>query len=202
MKRPKRITDTPRNDWQYKQPETGMPFKEQHYNTLQCKVWEHRSSLPELNMDVSGGWEVRLWNDVCLQNQHVECEEVSDPGKTLGMGDIFRFLRNMAEWIKGGMQLVHEQEAERRASLCTSGAGGLPCPYNKSLKHCWGCHGAGKLLDEAVGNRRTSVDATLESCTYCSCTLKAKVWLPNEAIQVDHPENTPSFCWLKKENQL
>lgn len=197
MKKPRDTVTTPQDDWQYKQPDTGKEFKHSNPNVLFHQVWEHRLSLPDYGMDVSGGWKDRLWNDICDQNPYLLCDSTEDKGTWVGMGDIWRFLWSMKDWVTGGMKLVEPEVAEKRARVCTGADSGKACPNNQAINSCWGCKGVGRLLDSLLGPRTIPSASKLETCAACKCLLRAKVWLPQEAIHFD-PEKTPSFCWMNQ----
>lgn len=194
MRRPKDTTTTPNGNWAYKQPETGKEFNHPHIKVLISQVWEHRIALPSKGMDVSGGWQDRLLNDICAQNEWILCEDTQDRGVWAGIGDVWRFLQSLGDLVLSNEKSVPQEEAERRASICLSGASGRPCPYNQHIDGCLGCKGAGKAIEAIVGKKSTSQDKNLHVCTACGCALKIKVHLPLEVVHVDESK-LPSFCW-------
>lgn len=196
MKKPRDTVTTPNGDWRYQQPETEKSFKHPNPSVLFSQVWSHRLSLPHLNMDVSGGWKDRLWHDICTQNEYLLCDDKEDKGTWVGMGDIWRFLMNMTEWIAGGLQFVDQQEAEWRARICTGADSGKACPKNQAIGACWGCKGISKMLHSLIGDRKTTQTDKLETCTACKCALRAKIWLPKEAAKIP-ADQAPSFCWAR-----
>lgn len=200
MKRPRDTIKTPQGGWSYTQPETGKAFNHTNPSVLFDQVWDHRMSLPHYNMDVSGGWKERLNHDLCIQNEYLLCEDTEDRGSWVGMGDIWRFLQNMGEWMAQGMRLVPQEVAEKRARICTGADSGKMCPNNQSIGACWGCKGILNALSSLIGDRTTSQTNRLETCSVCKCALRAKVWLPQSAVKIDK-EKAPSFCWATKDEE-
>jgi hypothetical protein len=62
--------------WLYIQPETQMPFRHACLTVLIKQVHAHRFGLPEMKMDLGEGWEDRLKDDICQQNDWIACIEV------------------------------------------------------------------------------------------------------------------------------
>jgi hypothetical protein len=194
MKKPRNMTDTPKGDWAYRQPETDMPFREQHPKALEAAVFEHRLSLPGLQLDTTGGWQARLWHDICQQNEYLDCVDTEDPGRYPNLADVWNWVLSMNDWRKTGLDVVTQQEAESRAAIC------VKCPHNKVVAGCFGCHGVGEAISNLIGGKKTSLDANLHQCGVCNgCMLGPKVFLPLEVIRTEtYQDKLPSFCWLKK----
>lgn len=190
IKRPRDLRSTPRQWWNYRQPETGQVFSHPHPKALQRMVFEHRLDRPELGLDVSSGWQERLLSDICHQDERIDCYDVDEPLKIPSVADVLRWAGSMADWALSGLKVVPQDEAERRASIC------LSCPYNKPIAGCFGCKGAGDVIRALTKGARTSVDERLYGCEKCSgCALVAKVHLPLEVIHADGLD-LPSFCWI------
>lgn len=200
MKRPRDTVTTPRDGWSYTEPCTGKKFWHTSIKVLTGMVWNHRMSLPDLQMDVDGGWQDRLLHDICLQNEHLVCDDTEDKGRWVGMGNVWRFIETMTSWVMRGGGFVTQEEAERRATICSSGMDGKPCKHNEHINGCMGCKGIGSALGKILNGRTTSKDQELNVCTACGgCALKAKVWFPREVISVDESK-LPSWCWEKTQN--
>lgn len=112
------------------------------------------------------------------------------------------FTQFLWNWKLGGSQLVDQNTANIRASIC----GG--CHNNKVggdvRSGCGVCNKMGnKVLDKIrddiiVGNRSTG-DALLKTCAICGCDLKISVWIPNSVLlSIDDANAYPEFCWKKK----
>lgn len=200
MKKPRDTKTTPNGNFTYLQPETQKPFEHSNPNAMFHEIWAHRMSLPHYNMDVSGGWKDRLWHDICLQNEYLLCDDTEDKGEWVGMGDIWRFLLNMGEWLAQGMRLVPQEVAEKRARICTGADTGKPCPNNQHIGACWSCKGIFSTLSALIGERKTTQNESLQTCSACKCALRAKIWLPQEAVKVDSTK-VPSFCWMARDTE-
>lgn len=198
MKRPADMTSTPRGDWTYRQPETDMPFRAQHPKVLEAEVLAHRMSLPDLHMDTASGWRVRLWNAVCEQNPNIPYEDTEEPRYFPSLLDVWRFIQTMWNWRTQGGEFVPQEEAERRANICLTGANGQRCQYNQVFAPCLGCHGYAEDMDRLVEGRKTSRDAELHICTACGgCRIPVKIHFPLESLSVDESK-LPPWCWQKK----
>lgn len=196
MKSPRDLKTSPQGGWKFQEPQTGKLFEASHPNVLLHDVWQHRISLPEKGMDVSGGWQERFWSEYCSQNEHVLCEDAEDKGSWIGMGDIWRYIHTLGDLVLSDEKTVPQEEAERRASICLTGAQGRPCPNNQYVDGCLGCKGAAKVIQAITGNKTTSKDSQLHACTACGCLLKIKIHLPLDTIHVDE-SRLPSFCWQR-----
>ena len=192
------MISTPKGDFRYEQPETGMKFRAQHPKALENEVYSHRLSLPDLQLDTTGGWKERLWHDVCQQNEWLDCEDTEDPGRFPNLADVWGWVTSMNDWRKSGFDIVSQEEAERRASICAGGDGKPACPHNKHVSGCLGCRGVGEAISNLIGGRKTSKDQNLHQCSVChGCMLGPKVFLPLEVINTEpYREKLPSFCWL------
>jgi len=173
------------NQWRYVQPETGVVFTAFSYWELEFKVEKHRSAM---KLDLADGWQERFQNDLCKQNDEVPCigRPKDHRPEKITLADLRRFMSTVSKWDG---TLVSRDEAERRAAICAG------CPKNKAVHGCWGCAG---LLKQVVsflqGKAGTTMDNALESCSVCKCVLRAKVWLPMDAIDntgLEYPEH----CW-------
>ncbi len=169
-----------------------MTFREYHPKALQAAVFHHRLANPDLNLDVTGGWTERLLSDICSQNEHLDCEDVENPGRWPNLTDVVGWVRSMKDWTLTGFSVVPQEESERRAAICVT------CPHNQIISGCAGCHGVGEIVSALTGNRTTSVDDRLNACRVCAgCSLKAKVHLPKEVIDISaYAAQLPKFCWL------
>lgn len=195
LKAPKNLSIVPRGDWHYTQPETGMSFTHSHWKTLQNRIATYREQNPSLALDLDGGWQQRLWNDICEQNPHVPYKFVDGTRLSMTWEIARRFIVSVYNMIQSGMKLVDQEEADRRAVICTTGANGLPCPHNKHLSGCWGCRGVAKWIAQVNGHKKTPHDSELASCEVCGgCLLRSKVWVPLEALD-NSGLDYPKYCW-------
>ena len=92
--------------------------------------------------------------------------------------------------------LVPQEEAERRAAICAT------CPNNQPMEAqmCVGCWSAKfvKEAAEALSARHTALDAQLDTCSLCQCSLKLKCHVPVEGMQ-EKEIQWPKFCWMYQE---
>jgi len=173
-------------------------MKSNHWRELESKVIQYRYANSELELDVSNGWRERLWNDVCEQAPHIEFQHVNEPPFSMSLDNARRALMFSLDFVQSGGQLVSQEEADSRASICMTGANGKPCPHNKILDACWGCKGLSKILRAVIGDKKTPHDPKLESCEACGgCSLKEKVWIPSEALHTEGMD-FPQYCWQRK----
>lgn len=198
MKKPRNPTETPRGDWRYTQIETGMTFRALHWKALEAEVFQHRLANADLNLDVTGNWQQRLWQQICDQNEALPCEDTEDKGTWPNLVDVWNFVQTLWKWRQGGGGFVTQEEAERRAEVCLTGANGQPCPHNRHFVPCLGCKGISEEIEKLVEGRATSQDANLFHCDACGgCKIATKLHFPLDAITVDE-EKMPSFCWQRK----
>ena len=173
------------NNWRYVQPETASVFTAFSYWGLVDQIRKHREAM---GLDLAEGWQDRFQEELCQQNDEVPCAGRPKNAKpaSVTLQDLRRFMSTVAKWDG---TLVERAEAERRAHTC------LACPKNKAVRGCWGCAGLLKQVFSFLkGQKGTTVDRALESCSVCKCVLRAKVWMPMEAIDntgLEYPEH----CW-------
>jgi hypothetical protein len=118
----------------------------------------------------------------------------------LGIHDVMVGTSVMARFLASGKQVVSQQEAERRASICVG------CPNNTPFAMpCSGiCAELKNLVIGIVGQVGTSKDAQLHACQVCHCFLPAAVYLPLEIQIPPLSENqkkqleTVGPCWKKE----
>ena len=117
------------------------------------------------------------------------------PSTALDWGNVEAGLKTFGRWIVGGCKFVSQEEADRRALVCTR------CYLNVSLGGCSGCQ---RMIAEVVGNKTTKYDFALRACGVCKCVLKAKVHFPQSILDKENQtlqEMYPSFCWNRKDGE-
>jgi hypothetical protein len=188
-----RVTNKSRgtsNQWKYVQPESGAVFHGLSYWGIIDQVRLHRKAM---GYDLAEGWEERFQDDLCRQNLQVPCSDrpVGVSKRSLTIADLRRFMNTV---LKFGGKFVPQEEAERRAAICST------CPFNGDVTGCWGCGGILTQVTKFLAGRTTQRDRALESCRVCGCVLRAKVHLPLDVIQdfetrtsLDYPE----WCWQR-----
>lgn len=133
----------------------------------------------------------------------------------ISMRNILEELRNdiegvklLRDWLGEGTAPVAQEEAERRATICTTGNDGKPCPLNKhagwwdTVKH--------EIADviraeiELKNHLELHVqnENELHVCVGCGCALPLKVWTPMEYIKahtdVERFKDAPAYCWIRQ----
>lgn len=136
-----------------------------------------------------------MWDQVCQQNEYLDCEDTENPGRFPNLTDVWGWATSMLHWRDKGYSTVPMEEAERRAAIC------VKCPHNKPVSGCVGCRGVGDLIDRIIGGLKTSQSDKLHQCSVCAgCILGPKVFLPREVINADaYMNDLPSFCWLSED---
>jgi len=106
---------------------------------------------------------------------------------------------------QGRSILTLPAEAERRASICASGAPkGKPCPMNVLAAPGTAIEEAeNKAIAAKVGDRVTEYDDLVGTCNACSCKISTIVHLMPEVLGLteNDMQSHPAFCWkhqLKK----
>lgn len=111
------------------------------------------------------------------------------------------FTQFLWNWKLSGAQLVDQNTANIRASICAT------CHNNQASKDvrkgCSVCNKMGnKVLDgirnEIISGNRTPHDGKLLACAICGCDNRISVWIPNNVLLASEDVNAfPSFCWKK-----
>lgn len=197
MLKPKDLRITPKLGFTYRQPETGKEFVGYHPKAFLSSIFQYRLSVPELNLDTTGNWQDRVWNDYCLQHPECECEDTQDRGSFPNLADIWNCLQTFTKWKLRGGGFVDQSEAERRANVCLSGANGHPCPNNKPSGLCFGCKGVSHQIRQLIDGRKTAQDDQLYVCQACKCDIGSKLWFPLDTIVTDQSK-LPEHCWQKQ----
>lgn len=115
------------------------------------------------------------------------------PVASLGWDDVKGALATFGRWLKDGCEVVTQEEAERRAQICSR------CYLNV---HITGCSVCQRMVSEVVGDKKTSVDGVLKACGACKCVLRAKVWFPIKTLDTETEKLQsiyPEHCWQRKD---
>lgn len=110
--------------------------------------------------------------------------------------DVKAFVKAVEGTITSG-GVVSQEEAEERTNIC------MQCPYNVKIGGCEGCSGIANLVFRIIGARMTKNLGHLKQCGICGCSLKAKVWVPQDVVkQTANVQNNindfPDWCWVRK----
>lgn len=193
MKRPTVMNVNPPGGWSFSFP-SGHVITAQHPNVLLEKAFKY---LEVNGLDTSTGWSDRFWDDLCRQNERLECFDKDVPAPEFTKDDLRQFGVTVGRWIDGGGQWVSPELAESRAKIC------IGCPHHGHVGGCSGCKGVLEWLSGLVGNRPGVMDTQLMSCKKCKCFLSIKTKLPIEVMSDSPPaEDFPSFCWIRKEKEV
>ena len=138
-------------------------------------AWRKANGIP-----VGLGFESEVEQVIC--RQHPEICFTEDPRAplqpvVLNLQDVVSGTEIMARVILAGHKaFVTQEEAERRASICST------CKFN--VQHHKGCGGGicGRLLElvKATVQGPTSKDDQINACYICHCYLKASVWIDRD----------------------
>lgn len=111
------------------------------------------------------------------------------------------FARVKAREALGRSILTTQAEAERRAGICASGAGGgKPCPMNVFTNETAIDAAENEAMAAMVNGRATSMDDLLGTCNACSCRLTTIVHCMPDILMVDEMTQAdlakhPKLCW-------
>ena len=183
----------PPDGYRYVFPDDGYLV---HAWTYVDWVQAAKNHLTANNQPIPGTLEQDMQQQLCLTLPPGFCLYDDDnrprPNMSLEWGDVTAGLATFARWIAGGCQYVDQNEAERRAQVCSR------CYLNVNVQGCSGCQ---KAVAEVVRDKQTTLDATLRTCAVCKCFLRAKVHFPISTLDTDSEkvqQMYPEFCWLNK----
>lgn len=177
----------------YTQPESGQQFKHATVMHLTRMVKAHREAN---NYPIGTNFENEVELAICARNPQLCKDFAMQPTVQLGLGDIIRGTRVLAEFKLKGSPLVPAEVAEHRAAICSN------CTYNMAYtKSCIACRDVEELVTSMVGGATTKYDAKLKACNVCHCANAAQVHIPLEILRKGvTPEmdlNWPENCWKK-----
>jgi hypothetical protein len=182
----------------YEDKESGIVVKGQ---TLKLLVTRLTSELQARGLPVPTDIDQRILEQICHKAPEV-CvysdgrQAVTPNKKNFTFTDVKAFVRSIEGTIASG-GVVDQQTAEDRTNIC------MRCPYNTRLPGCEGCAGIANLVFKVIGARTTNNMGSLKQCGVCGCSLKAKVWVPQDTVkqtaQVQNNINDfPDWCWVRK----
>lgn len=185
--------------WVWKDPLTGVTLRGVTWKMLYDRIVDQRKAN---GIPIGLSLEEELERDLC-RDYPAECEW-SDPtiprNRRLTMHDVVQGTRFIAAFKLAGSPVVSQDEANRRASICST------CPFNVTFtKPCAGmCPEIAGLVQAVTGiHRTTSYDDELKSCAICGCYTKVSVWVPldiQRGVLSDDQKKTFDqipFCWKK-----
>lgn len=187
----------PPGGWWYFQAETRLRIVGESLEDLTRRVCEHRKHK-SLAPDAEAEVRVEIERQICSRLDETQCRRegahdswvpIPNDGRLLDLGAIVSASRVALEWVKGGAKLVDEKEAQRRREICAV------CALNQPATGCK-CAPLYRLVEAAVPREKRFED--LHVCAVCACTLKAKVWMPMDAISGENERLArayPVWCW-------
>jgi hypothetical protein len=198
------ITLKDNNSWlpypaqKYTDPESGLSVKGE---TLKLLVARMKLALQGANLSVPDDLEQKILREICKAAPD-SCLYVDEAApqvstkKGFTIADVKAFVKSVEGTITSG-GVVSQDIAEERTNIC------MRCPYNTSLPGCEGCSGVANIVFRVIGARKTKNMGYLKQCGVCGCSLKAKVWVPQETIkqtaQIQNNANDfPDWCWVRK----
>jgi hypothetical protein len=177
-------------------PDDGFPA---HAWTYVDWVQTARNHLQANNKPVPDTLEADMQHQLCLTLPPGWCNYDDDnrprPKVSLEWNDVANGLKTFAHWVAQGCKYVTQQEADRRALVCSR------CYLNVNVQGCSGCR---KAVEEVVRDRHSKYDGTLKSCAVCKCFLRAKIHFPISTLDTGNPgvqQMYPNHCWLNKQSQ-
>ena len=185
---------TPPDGYRYVHPETGHQTK-----AIDVTTWfqEARNHLQGNNLPIPQDLEAKMEDQLCNTIPPEWCDQV-DPNKpyvstSFSWSDVKAGVDVFISWLTGGAKLVPQDEADRRARICSG------CYLNVNVEGCATCHKAASLLTWA---QKTQYDDNLKACAVCHCLNKAQVHFPIDALESSDDSARqamyPSFCWKNK----
>jgi hypothetical protein len=182
----------------YEDKELAIVVKGQ---TLKLLVMRLRNELRGRGMPVPEDIEQKVLEQISKKAPHVcifsDGQPIPKPNKkNFTTVDVKAFIKAVEGTITSG-GVVDQQTAEERTNIC------MGCPYNIKLPGCEGCSGIANIVFRVIGARSTKNFGDLKQCGVCGCSLKAKVWVPQDTIketaQIQNNMNDfPDWCWVRK----
>lgn len=198
-------TTVPPGGFRYVQQETKTTLSGPSLPELLVKVRDHRLAN---NLPISLEWKAQVENWLCDQMPPAVCRHLfgsrdinlAPAHRPLSIVEAISGAKVMGAWMFSGFEKVSQEEADRRARICSA------CPHNQPGTGCTTC--ASNALREAVqaviGTARTVAEDTIHTCQVCGCVLKLAVWTPISLILKHSPitadNNPPSWCWKASSN--
>lgn len=191
----KSVLISPPGGWHYTQPQSGYSMSGINFGTLVGKVAKHRQNM---GYPTEGDLAQEIEEDICArmstEDQLSWCKTGVKRRNRVHFSQVVSFLKTVASWLLQGTQLVAQEEAERRAGICSN------CPLNVGTGGCGICQATIRELRESLMQRHTSYDDKLNACGVCGCDNKTQVHLPMEALAKGEPHIYPDFCWKSELN--
>ena len=183
---------------QYTDAETGLSVRGE---TLKLLVNRMKTALAGANLPIPEDLEQRILREICKAAPD-SCLYINEeaPHLTTKKGYTIRDVKAFIKSVEGTITqggVVDQDTAEERTNTC------MRCPYNTNLPGCEGCSGVANIVFRVIGARKTKNLGYLKQCGVCGCSLKAKVWVPQETIKAtaqiqENMNDFPDWCWVRK----
>lgn len=180
----------------YTQMETQTRMEHETLGELVDMVIAHRRYKgltpldPEtVNVEIQRQICAQMPPGICGAEAGEDYKPFNDISRFLTLDKITSFSHAVMEWIRGGRNLVDEEEAIKRAKIC------LGCPFNKTIASC-SCAPLWALIKSVIPAKR-QID-NLHICAICGCVNSAAVLMPMSVIAESNRGRDltfPAFCW-------
>lgn len=177
--------------------QTGFRFAEIDFESLLKVIKAHRNAN---NIPIGVNFRNEIEDASCkeLLQMFPDFRGVVDdtggraimPGRKWQLADVQNFLTTVTKFFVGGMKLVSQEEANRRAEICTH------CPLNQQMPECLGCQGVTGTIQALRKGKTTPYDENLRICHACGCDLKTKIFLEKDIMEREGVEWAEK-CWMR-----
>ena len=112
--------------------------------------------------------------------------------------DVLSAAQKFGSWLAGGLSIVPQEQALRRAEICSR------CFLNVPMTGCSVCQAT---VHKVAGQLpKTKFDPHLRSCAVCHCVLRMKIWFPKEILDketsgVRNQYKAVPWCWQNPESE-
>ena len=189
----------PHNAQTYEDKEFGIIVRGP---TVKLIISKFETELRGRGLPVPQDIEQKVLEQVCSKAPHAcifqngQQPQATQVKQGFTVTDVKAFIKSVEGTITSG-GVVDQETAEERTNIC------MRCPYNTRLPGCEGCSGIANLVFKVIGARKTHNMGHLKQCGVCGCSLKAKVWVPQDTVkQTANVQNNmndfPDWCWVRK----
>jgi hypothetical protein len=198
--------------WRALQPETGAIISGLAMDDLRVNVLRYREAN---GLPVEVNFRRQLEDQICMamdpEERERKCRPLLPNDQTnppyirkfrSGLGDLENFAKAVKSVLDTGVQgdpvSVSQQEADRRAEICST------CPFNLPLGNCWSCGALGNLYRGIAGGKYSHFDGALQSCDVCGCDNRTQIHFSKEVLnraaglQGFKKQDFPDKCWKKE----
>lgn len=199
MARLSRPRETPPDGFWFLVPESTTRIEGWDLTELVTRVIEHREwrlKVPQdreaTQLEVERQICMCQFPGICQAEPGEDYQPIIDRARDFSTETVMAASKTALEFLKDGTQLVDKAQAERRAAICRG------CRLNRQSPS-WACSVLCATLEALVPAGRR--EPGLNLCGVCSCSLPAKILLPEHVFQ---PANDalglrfPSYCWQNR----